>query len=83
LSAGLPNIKGTRSTSDWGSGFGYTDSASGAFYAISCHGNDAGGNAATTNRGIGFDASRYNSIYSDSVTTVQPASVKSYWIIKY
>ena len=82
VAAGLPNITGTRTCGSWGSGFGYSGNATGAFYVVNSDGNDAPSTFANTGRGIGFDASKSNSIYGNS-TTVQPQSVKTYWIIKY
>lgn len=82
LSAGLPNITGTRTCGSWGSGFGYNGNATGAFYVVKSDGNDASSTFADSGRGIGFDASRSNSIYGNS-DTVQPASTKTYFIIKY
>lgn len=85
VEAGLPNIKG-----QFGAGGGHQQcgpslsSLNGAFYSIATGNNcspdyGAGGTAGT----VGFDASKSNNIYSNSVTTVQPPATKSYWIIKY
>lgn len=72
--AGLPNITGTFTASDYG--FTY----SGAFY------KSAGGNGIPDKSGggatVGFDASRVNGIYSKS-DTVQPPSLGILPCIKY
>lgn len=72
LEAGLPNITGNT-----GYIAGYP---SGAFYSgVSYH---TGGLQGDLNSGVAFDASRSSSIYGNS-TTVQPATCKTYFIIKY
>ena len=77
LSAGLPNITGSTSRSV------NLKSTSGSFYQGAAFGSDLW---ATNGWGnsyvIEFDASRSSSIYGNS-TTVQPAAIKTYWIIKY
>lgn len=84
--AGLPNIKGTlysvytsRRPGEGG------ESATGAFgvYSSNDMTRDGGGSASDAEYGITFDASRSNSIYSDLISTVQPKSLTSRWIIKY
>lgn len=84
--AGLPNIKGTlysvytsRRPGEGG------ESATGAFgvYSSDDMTRDGGGSASDAEYGITFDASRSNSIYSDLISTVQPKSLTSRWIIKY
>ncbi len=70
---GLPNIKGT---------YGGVDSGcSGAIY-VHKQQNSLNNYSVINNRGIGFDASKYNPIYSNDVTTVQPASLTVRWLIK-
>ena len=75
ISAGLPNIKG--SLTNIGSNANDA-SASGAFTKSSgsnSYGNTNSGNKKTN---IDFNAHNYNTIYSDSVTTVQPPAYKVY-----
>ncbi len=74
ISAGLPNITGTIQRVM----FGYTNSATGAFKSTSL---SKIGEAWKTGSGadcivITFKASDSNSIYSDSVTTVQPPAIR-------
>ncbi len=74
--AGLPNIKGhfpTLYTTDF--------APSGAFYNDGGGGNGDGGGGATIK--VSFNASRSSSIYSDLISTVQPKSLTSPWIIRY
>lgn len=75
IAAGLPNIKGKIQ--------GETGTLSGAFTLSSTFSskNTIGGSSSSPNRGeISFSASSSNSIYSDSVTTVQPpAYVVNVW----
>jgi hypothetical protein len=80
VEAGLPNItaKWNQKLAYWG---GYT--AEGAVYTNGEGGAEAGVKSASYGAGFTFDASRSSSIYSNNVSTVQPASVKTYWIIKY
>lgn len=74
--AGLPNIKGTFNGGDQ-----TNNNYSGAFYKISST-TPGNGDSAADNL-WGFDASRSSAIYKDNVTTVQPKSLTSRWIIKY
>jgi hypothetical protein len=81
-SAGLPNIKGEVSR-DSGSGLIVGSPVlTGAFTKGNTY-QEAPGSYSMSGWGIGFDASLYNSIYSDSVTTVQPKSLTTRFIIKY
>lgn len=76
-SAGLPNIKG--SLTDIG-----TISTSGSFYdAYRSTVHTAVGGGSGTYGTINFDASRSSSIYSDSVTTVQPPAIQLLPQIRY
>ena len=77
VSAGLPNITGAVGSTP--SGFG--PDPNGAFYQ---NGSTYLGYANTpvTMKYVYMDASRSNSIYSNSAT-VQPPAVKTYFIIKY
>ena len=81
VEAGLPNIKGT-----FGSALprtAYTDSApTGALYSIGSGDNMPTGSDSRITV-AGFDASLHNSIYSDSVTTVQPPAITMIPQIKY
>ena len=76
ISAGLPNIKGTINIEIGNDNPGY----SGAIYRIGGVTNNGGGESGDKDDRIGFDAHKYNSIYRDSVTTVQPpAYVVNVW----
>ena len=90
VSAGLPNISGDLLLNVLGSselGTVCPENTSGAFYKKTSM-NQRGisissyGNADQRDRWIGFDASRSNSIYGNSIT-VQPPAVKLLPIIKY
>jgi hypothetical protein len=79
IAAGLPNISGT-----FGSGcmMNWQDSyASGAFYraTLSQYPQNAGGTDGGSNVGIGFQASRSNSIYGNSSTVQPPAYRVNVW----
>lgn len=76
----LPNIKGQfRLKGTEGS-----SSVSGAFKAGSGGGSyGQGHNPSSTNPLMTFDASRYNSIYSDDCSIVQPPALVVNFIIKY
>lgn len=79
INAGLPNISGT-----FGSGclMNWQDSyASGAFYraTLSQYPQNAGGTDGGSNVGIGFQASRSNSIYGNSSTVQPPAYRVNVW----
>lgn len=82
-SAGLPNIKGATQYNFSKMGIGHVDTDG----AISVYDNPNNRNASTGSGSgyatIDFDASRYNSIYSDSVTTVQPPAITLLAQIKY
>lgn len=81
--AGLPNIKGNiYNVGGIPNSTGIT--ADGAFSRVSVAagtGMSTGGQ--DTYVRIDIDASRSNSIYSDLISTVQPKSLSSKWIIKY
>lgn len=81
--AGLPNIKGNiYNIGGVPNSTGIT--ADGAFSRVSAAsgtGMSTGGQ--DTYARIDIDASRSSSIYSDSITTVQPKSLTSKWIIRY
>ena len=75
IEAGLPNLQGSFACSGMSIGTqGYT--ATGVFYSVTngYQGSDGYGSNST---GIGFDASRSNSIYGNS-NTVQPPAYKIY-----
>ena len=79
INAGLPNISGT-----FGSGcmMNWQDSyVSGAFYraTLSQYPQNAGGTDGGSNVGIGFQASRSNSIYGNSSTVQPPAYRVNVW----
>lgn len=80
IESGLPNIKGQfRLKGTEGS-----SSVSGAFRAGSGGGSyGQGHNPSATNPLMTFDASRYNSIYSDGCSIVQPPALVVNFIIKY
>ena len=74
-SAGIPNIKGNF-------GCGYSSITwTGPFREGSWTDNRSGGSTKTAGY-ASFDASRSSSIYSDSITTVQPKSLTTRFIIK-
>lgn len=77
--AGLPNITGVANTRAYGEDSGLVNSASGALYATGQHNYKSGFSTtwATNAKGIGFDASKSNSIYGNSAT-VQPPAIKVY-----
>lgn len=77
LAAGLPNVKGRVGSGDKSSIF-WPSSISGAFSGsmISKLEPDFTLNNTTRFSNVDFSASSYNSIYSDSINTVQPPSVK-------
>ena len=86
--AGLPNITGTFDKISGGSAFLNSVVGEirqqGAFY-VSSHQSDywlAASGTGDVPRGIGFDASRSNSIYGNSMT-VQPPALTLRYIIKY
>ena len=81
-SAGLPNIKGTFAAGKT-LGFADNDNHTGAFYQTET-GREGYIDGSTAYHGAdtGFDASRSSSVYSDSVNTVQPASVTARVLIK-
>lgn len=79
VASGLPNITGSRTAGSWGSGFGYGGGASGAFTIVNSNGNDASSTYANGGRGIGFDASKSNSIYGASGAVRAPAYVVNVW----
>lgn len=72
ISAGLPNITGSFDTGDRRT---HINNASGAFYRTSASSNTWGAQSTATGntQGVGFDASRSNSIYGYS-STVRPAA---------
>lgn len=82
ISAGLPNIKGTIGTG--GTRMFADTSKSGAFNSSETGSYTNWGNGANSSSKIDklvFNANDYNSIYSDSVTTVQPPAYKVYaWV---
>ena len=80
-SAGLPNIKGSNGDVR---GYSYknynTISGQGALYGFASQYTTAGVGTSTSGDAnrltpLYFDASRYNSIYSDSINTVQPPAI--------
>lgn len=87
-SAGLPNIKGetfilsantyAAKILSTGAFYGITDTPTSMFNSTQGAGNPSAG---TYNK-LGFDAQKYNSIYSKS-TTVQPPALTMRYIIKY
>lgn len=80
LEAGLPNIKGNlySERAHWGP-LRYGGATDGAIFYITepsgAH-SLAGESNTYAGLGLGLDASKYNSIYSDEATTVQTPSVK-------
>jgi hypothetical protein len=81
-SAGLPNIKGEVSRDINGGLMVGNPVLTGAFTKGNTYIGTTG-SSSVSGWGIGFDASLSNSIYSDSVTTVQPKSLTTRFIIKY
>lgn len=82
--AGLPNIKG-RSSMPASSYAGHPASsiATGAFSAESQFYSNTRSGEDVQHFYVNFNAHNSNSIYSDSVSTVQPKSMTSRWIIRY
>lgn len=86
IEAGLPNIKGGQSQKNASAYYTEYGPSQGAFYFPSTwagHERAIVENSAWTLSSITFDASRYSSIYSDSVTTVQPSSITLIPQIRY
>lgn len=85
--AGLPNIKGSLQGDVFGAGISLNfTNLTGAFSAsngnlYSLTGNGQIGN--TNNAFLQLDASKYSSVYSDTVTTVQPPALTVLPCIKY
>lgn len=77
IAAGLPNITGT--TDPYSQGYGYNSigvrSATGAFYTLGSRSIMSRRETGSGTYGIGFKASRSNSIYGNS-STVQPPAIK-------
>lgn len=76
VAAGLPNIKGT-----WNFARGAFDSAyssSGAFTYTARGSTKPASESGAGDGTLDFNASNSNSIYSDSVSTVQPKSIRAY-----
>lgn len=90
IEAGLPNITGeytpTVNTGSAATRLGLADASTGAFSNFET-GQTAiaklESSTRTLNSKLSFNASRSNSIYSDSVTTVQPPSFKVKWKTRY
>lgn len=78
VNAGLPNIKG-----GWREDINSWTIANQAIYDEGNAQNSGSATGTGTSKQLIFDASRYNSIYSDSVSTVQPKSIRLRYIIKY
>lgn len=78
VAPGLPNITGRLTCENGGYGLYTAGESGGALYADSTGGlwGFAPGNTGSFATGINIDASKSSSIYSDSVTTVQPPAVK-------
>lgn len=88
VAAGLPNIKGTTYIAMGEVSRIWTDSASGAFSAASSSQSVMERYSITPTyytkpAGLTFNAYNSSSIYSDSVTTVQPPAIKMIPQIKY
>lgn len=90
IEAGLPNIKGeytpTINTGSAATRLGLADTSTGAFSNVETIQTaivNLSGSTRTLNSKLSFNASRSNSIYSDSVTTVQPPSFKVRWKTRY
>ena len=76
VEAGLPNITGSATSTGEGGFSWQTFNVSGAFTKTSNNGTlDTSGKGASAPKGLGFDASKSNSIYGNS-DTVQPNAVK-------
>ncbi len=78
LSAGLPNITGKIVVGKWGDS---VSTIEGALYNATGSTNIVTGGGWGTNYGLGLDASKSSGLYGDS-TTVQPAALKTYTLIK-
>lgn len=80
----IPNIKGSLGThSGQGLPLFNVGSTSGAFYDYETTYNIGTDNITSNGTWIGFDAHRVNSIYSDTATSILPASIKMYYVIRY
>lgn len=75
--AGLPNITGgwREDSNAW--------AYSGAIYDAGEGQSSGSADGGGSSKRLNFDASRSSSIYSNSVSTVQPKSLTSRWIIRY
>lgn len=84
IEAGLPNITGQFGVVSTNSTHVVMDDYSGSFYGNGYAANYASmsGSATGTGARTKFDASRSSSIYGQS-STVQPATCKCYFMIKY
>jgi microcystin-dependent protein len=87
-SAGLPNIKGSFTNRSDTTNSGMVIGASGAISRSMLSSTSAvqvqfTSTTARSNQEISFNAANSNSIYSDSVTTVQPPALTMRYIIKY
>ena len=85
IETGLPNITGTFGNS-WATDRGIFEKFAGAFYSNTKPGylTNIAKSSASDNPSsvVGFNASRSSSIYGNS-NTVQPATCKCYFVIKY
>lgn len=83
IAAGLPNIKGSATSTNSSAATCYNNSYTGAITKVTISGtryySGASNSSSDTNMGIGFDASRSNSIYGNSSTVQPPAYVVNIW----
>lgn len=83
VSAGLPNIVGNLGGIKYGAWTGYRPTSGAFTEMVFYEGNQAStGGGGTLCWYYNFNASKYNPIYSDSVHTVQPASVTVRYYIR-
>ena len=84
VEAGLPNLKGEYipipTTDGFRSSKGHI--GIGVFYTTHYTASGYTTGIFAMNEGLGFDASRYSSIYRDDIMTVQPAAYTVYYIMR-
>lgn len=81
IPAGLPNIKASYSA--FMRDDGINESVTGAFSVSTPRSRSWNGASGDGVRALSFNANKYNSIYSDSVNTVQPPAIKVYMWKRY
>lgn len=84
IEAGLPNLKGEYIPVPTTDGFRSSNGhiGRGVFYTTRYTASGYTTGIFAMNEGLGFDASRYSSIYRDDIMTVQPAAYTVYYIMR-